>query len=240
MWLDGGLRDRRRTTMLGLARLLCPSTGRGRGALGDRNGHRKSSGKLRYPIEILASSAAPQTCPPPSARPQRSAAGHRGARLSPLDLALHLLPISFESVPIHLATFHSQAALISAQSRATGREASSSQPPFECAPHRQCKRNCRQTSTGSTPRRALASSSRPTAAGMFRAHRRRRARLNEGQKVSYDLVPNRRTGKSSAENLRAGRLVAPQPEPAVRAWRAGPQKTGRQTGRMADGVLVVV
>ena len=28
--------------------------------------------------------------------------------------------------------------------------------------------------------------------------------LNEGQKVSYDLVPNRRTGKSSAENLRAG------------------------------------
>ena len=28
--------------------------------------------------------------------------------------------------------------------------------------------------------------------------------LNEGQKVSYDLVPNCRTGKSSAENLRAG------------------------------------
>ena len=29
-------------------------------------------------------------------------------------------------------------------------------------------------------------------------------KLNEGQKVSYDLVPDRRTGKSSAENLRAG------------------------------------
>jgi cold shock protein len=28
--------------------------------------------------------------------------------------------------------------------------------------------------------------------------------LNEGQKVSYDLVPDRKTGKSSAENLRAG------------------------------------
>ena len=28
--------------------------------------------------------------------------------------------------------------------------------------------------------------------------------LNEGQKVSYDVVPERRTGKSSAENLRAG------------------------------------
>ena len=27
--------------------------------------------------------------------------------------------------------------------------------------------------------------------------------LNEGQKVSYDLVPDRKTGKSSAENLRA-------------------------------------
>jgi len=27
--------------------------------------------------------------------------------------------------------------------------------------------------------------------------------LNEGQKVSFDVVPNRKTGKSSAENLRA-------------------------------------
>jgi CspA family cold shock protein len=27
--------------------------------------------------------------------------------------------------------------------------------------------------------------------------------LNEGQKVSFDIVPNRKTGKSSAENLRA-------------------------------------
>jgi CspA family cold shock protein len=27
--------------------------------------------------------------------------------------------------------------------------------------------------------------------------------LNEGQKVSFDAVPNRKTGKSSAENLRA-------------------------------------
>jgi CspA family cold shock protein len=27
--------------------------------------------------------------------------------------------------------------------------------------------------------------------------------LNEGQKVSYDVVPDRKTGKSSAENLRA-------------------------------------
>ena len=27
--------------------------------------------------------------------------------------------------------------------------------------------------------------------------------LNEGQKVSYDIVADRRTGKSSAENLRA-------------------------------------
>jgi cold shock protein len=27
--------------------------------------------------------------------------------------------------------------------------------------------------------------------------------LNEGQKISYDLVPDRRTGKSAAENLRA-------------------------------------
>jgi CspA family cold shock protein len=27
--------------------------------------------------------------------------------------------------------------------------------------------------------------------------------LNEGQKVSYDVVADRRTGKSSAENLRA-------------------------------------
>ena len=27
--------------------------------------------------------------------------------------------------------------------------------------------------------------------------------LNEGQKVSFDLVADRRTGKSSAENLRA-------------------------------------
>jgi CspA family cold shock protein len=27
--------------------------------------------------------------------------------------------------------------------------------------------------------------------------------LNEGQKVSYDLVADRRTGKSAAENLRA-------------------------------------
>ena len=27
--------------------------------------------------------------------------------------------------------------------------------------------------------------------------------LNEGQKVSYDIVANRRTGKSSADNLRA-------------------------------------
>jgi cold shock protein len=27
--------------------------------------------------------------------------------------------------------------------------------------------------------------------------------LNEGQKVSYDLVADRRTGKSSADNLRA-------------------------------------
>jgi len=29
--------------------------------------------------------------------------------------------------------------------------------------------------------------------------------LNEGQKVSFDLVADRRTGKSSAENLRAVR-----------------------------------
>jgi cold shock protein len=27
--------------------------------------------------------------------------------------------------------------------------------------------------------------------------------LNEGQKVSFEVVPNRKTGKSSAENLRA-------------------------------------
>jgi CspA family cold shock protein len=27
--------------------------------------------------------------------------------------------------------------------------------------------------------------------------------LNEGQKVSYEIVPDRRTGKSSADNLRA-------------------------------------
>jgi cold shock protein len=27
--------------------------------------------------------------------------------------------------------------------------------------------------------------------------------LHEGQKVSYDLVPDRKSGKSSAENLRA-------------------------------------
>jgi cold shock protein len=27
--------------------------------------------------------------------------------------------------------------------------------------------------------------------------------LNEGQKVSFDVIANRRTGKSSAENLRA-------------------------------------
>jgi len=27
--------------------------------------------------------------------------------------------------------------------------------------------------------------------------------LNEGQKVSYDIVSDRRTGKSSADNLRA-------------------------------------
>jgi CspA family cold shock protein len=27
--------------------------------------------------------------------------------------------------------------------------------------------------------------------------------LNEGQKVSFDVVADRRTGKSSAENLRA-------------------------------------
>jgi cold shock protein len=27
--------------------------------------------------------------------------------------------------------------------------------------------------------------------------------LNEGQKVSFDVVPNRKTGKSSAGNLRA-------------------------------------
>ena len=27
--------------------------------------------------------------------------------------------------------------------------------------------------------------------------------LNEGQKVSYDIVADRRTGKSAAENLRA-------------------------------------
>ena len=28
--------------------------------------------------------------------------------------------------------------------------------------------------------------------------------LNEGQKVSFDVVADRRTGKSAAENLRAG------------------------------------
>ncbi|MBL8893599.1 MAG: cold-shock protein [Rhizobiales bacterium] len=28
--------------------------------------------------------------------------------------------------------------------------------------------------------------------------------LNEGQKVTFDLVADRRTGKSSADNLRAG------------------------------------
>ena len=28
--------------------------------------------------------------------------------------------------------------------------------------------------------------------------------LNEGQKVTFDLVPDRKTGKSSADNLRAG------------------------------------
>jgi cold shock protein len=27
--------------------------------------------------------------------------------------------------------------------------------------------------------------------------------LNEGQKISFDVVPDRRTGKSSADNLRA-------------------------------------
>jgi CspA family cold shock protein len=27
--------------------------------------------------------------------------------------------------------------------------------------------------------------------------------LNEGQRVSFEVVPNRKTGKSSAENLRA-------------------------------------
>ena len=27
--------------------------------------------------------------------------------------------------------------------------------------------------------------------------------LNEGQKVTFDIVPDRRTGKSAAENLRA-------------------------------------
>jgi hypothetical protein len=37
------------------------------------------------------------------------------------------------------------------------------------------------------------------------AQQRRRARRspNEGQKVSYDVVADRRTGKPSAENLRA-------------------------------------
>ena len=28
--------------------------------------------------------------------------------------------------------------------------------------------------------------------------------LNEGQKVSFDIVPDRRSGKSSADNLRVG------------------------------------
>ena len=32
--------------------------------------------------------------------------------------------------------------------------------------------------------------------------------LNEGQKVSYEVVSDRRTGKSSAENLRAVRSAA--------------------------------
>ena len=32
--------------------------------------------------------------------------------------------------------------------------------------------------------------------------------LNEGQKVSFDLVADRRTGKSSADNLRAVRSAA--------------------------------
>ena len=33
--------------------------------------------------------------------------------------------------------------------------------------------------------------------------------LNDGQKVSYDLVADRRTGKSSADNLRASCPIAP-------------------------------
>ena len=32
--------------------------------------------------------------------------------------------------------------------------------------------------------------------------------LNEGQKISFDVVADRRTGKSSAENLRAVRSAA--------------------------------
>jgi cold shock protein len=32
--------------------------------------------------------------------------------------------------------------------------------------------------------------------------------LNEGQKVTFDIVADRRTGKSAAENLRAGKAAA--------------------------------
>jgi hypothetical protein len=209
---------------------------------GDRNGRRKSFWKASLSERDLASSAAhPQRpCPPPSARPRRSAPGHRGARLSPLDLALHLLPSSFESVPIHLATVHSQAALISAQSRATGREAISSQPPFECAPHRQCKRNCRRTSTGSTPRRALVHPAGRRQQGCF-------VHIGAVERVS---TRDRRSLMTSSRiaGLASRRLKICEPADWSRrnlnrpsgAWRAGPQKTGRQTGRMAGGVLVVV
>jgi CspA family cold shock protein len=33
--------------------------------------------------------------------------------------------------------------------------------------------------------------------------------LNEGQKISFEVVADRRTGKSSADNLRVARSAAP-------------------------------
>src|SRR5258708_904826 len=49
--------------------------------------------------------------------------------------------------------------------------------------------------------------------------------LNEGQKVSFDVVADRKTGKSSADNLRAVRSAACGRSAGVtspqKAWRRG-------------------
>jgi CspA family cold shock protein len=59
--------------------------------------------------------------------------------------------------------------------------------------------------------------------------------LNEGQKVSFELVADRRSGKASADNLRAAYLRVAAPRPRM-YWR-GAVRPKRKSHRHVEVLL---